>query len=745
MLIRVTETVQDKGRLVAPGELDSIVSRNREVDWYYSPFYYSDEAQEHFKTTGSISGFQGETWTDTLYWDLDCEDDIEKVLRAAGNLVTKLESLGLIKGVEIYFSGNKGVHILLRTKNKFSPTETSRICYNLAIEADAESVFDTVVYNPTRIFRVVNTKHKKSGLYKIQLKLEELGDGDFNEKKIRELAKKPRFDVEETAELVDADFLKEKYKEREKSNLLHLKKFEGGGATEASATIEVPEGMRRCNYLLELGHFGKGERNSALIRIASYAKYKKGMDKDQTRQLIYLALERRADLGLGDPTWDEKEIESTVLNLVFSDKWRKGYFSCAPGSEKQDTFLQGVCDKGAGCCMMQPKQQVVTMGIDALIEQYKKYASESPDVYPKFGINWLDNYVRLRPKNFSIINGANGSGKTSLATQLIDNLNKQKLYHAFFSADMADSSLFEKLGAKYTQYDQFEIERAFQNVIKNDNPTQKDHDVMAEVITKLKTALPYTVFDFTSSLKSDLIEKTIRETEVAMGIKIRLAIIDYAGRISSEHESGYANATQNALDASSIAKRCDCHLVYISQISREQGDHIKPLRTSRVSKDSGAWEENATVVLNVWRPFGFDPAVDKYVHLFLGKNRGPGVSAEHVMCWDGKEGSFRELTDDEYDHYRRLCEEFNASEDRPTAHKLSAPHREGFEYRDETEVRASNSSFDKGRRSGDDESDEQYERRTRGENYSEEGSQKGLQASERRRQFKSNAGVPQGS
>ena len=87
---------------------------------------------------------------------------------------------------------------------------------------------------------------------------------------------------------------------------------------------------------------------------------------------------------------------------------------------------------------------------------------------------------------------------------------------------------------------------------------------------------------------------------------------------------------------------------------REQGDHIKPLRTSRVSKDSGAWEENATVVLNVWRPMGFDPGVDKYIHLFLGKNRGPGVSAEHVMWWDGKEGSFRKLTDDEYEHYRRL-------------------------------------------------------------------------------------------
>lgn len=740
MLIRVTQTVQDKGRLVAPGELDGLVSRNREVDWYYSPFFYSDDADTHFKEKGTISGFNGETWTDTLYWDLDDQEDLEKVLGAAGRLVEKLDELGLIKGVEVYFSGNKGVHVLLRTKNKFSPTETSRICYNIAVEAGADSVFDTVVYNPTRIFRVVNTRHKKSSLYKIQLRLEELADASFDSAKIRDLAKKPRFDVEESGEPVDAESLKERYKEKEKPKSSEFKKFEGGGTNEQTTDIVVPEGMRRSNYLLELGHFGKGERNSALIRIASYCKFKKSLDKDQTRQVIYVALQRRAELGLGDPTWDEKEIETTILNPVFSERWKKGYFTCKPGSEKEDKFLQDACDKGPGCCMLEPKEQVVTMGIDALIDVYKKYAKESPDVYPKFGIDWLDNYVRLRPKNYSIINGANGSGKTSLATQLIDNLNKQQLYHMFFSADMADSSLFEKLGAKYTQYDQFEIERAFQNVTKDDNPTQRDHDIVNEVITKLKAKLPYTIFDFTASLKSGKIEQTIRETETVMQIKIRLAIIDYAGRLSSEHESAYMNATQNALDGNTIAKRTDCHLVYISQIAREQGDHIKPLRTSRVSKDSGAWEENATVVLNVWRPLGFDPGVDKYIHLFLGKNRGPGVSAEHVMWWDGKEGSFRELTDDEYEHYRRLCEEYNSGEDRPTSHKLIAPHREGFEYRDADEIRQSNSAFDRyPKREQNDESDEQYERRTRGEGYSEEGEQKAVQAAKGRSQFRSNA------
>jgi KaiC/GvpD/RAD55 family RecA-like ATPase len=736
MLIRVTQTVQDKGRLVAPEELDAIVSSDRKVDWYYSPFLYGDDAKQYVEANnGSISGYSGETWTDTLYWDLDSEDDLDKVIKATVSLLDKLFDIGEGFGdaVEVYFSGNKGVHILLRTKNKFKPTEVSRICYNIAKEADILSVFDTVVYNPTRIFRVANTRHKKSGLYKIQLRLSEIADASFDVAAIKELAKKPRFNVEETAKPVEAALLLERYKEKSsKTNVVDLKKFEGGGTVESTADVVVPEGMRRCNYLLELGHFGKGERSNALIRIASYCKLKKGLDKDQTRQILYLAMERRAALGLGSETWDEKEIESTVLNQVFSDRWRDGYFTCT--GEKADVFLQGICDKGPGCCMIKPKPQVMTMGIEALIEQYKKYASESPEIYPKFGIDWLDKYIRLRPRNFSMINGANGSGKTSLATQLIDNLNRQQLYHFFFSADMADSSLFEKLGAKYTQYDQAQIESAFQRVIKDQKPSQKDQDIVSEVITKLKATLPYTIFDFSSSIQSDYIEKTIRETEAAKSIKVRLAIIDYAGRMKSEHDNAYMNATQNATDANTIAKRCDCHLVYISQIAREQGDHIKPLRTSRVSKDSGAWEENATAVLNVWRPMGFDPAIDRYIHLFIGKNRGPGVSAEHVMWWDGKEGSFRELNDDEYEHYVELCQQ--NYERRGT----EAPHRDGYDNRSGDQIRASNSAFDRrGQRDDNDESDEEYERRTRGEGYSEERVQKGLRASEGRKQFKQDA------
>lgn len=678
MYRRVTQTVQDRGELVRLEDVEKAV-KSRSKDWYYSPYVYSDEVVEYWnnnlicttkncknkKKEGdpdtctkcgkgryepSIKGYNGEAWTDVLYWDLDCEGDFEKVRQSALSLVEYLDDKGLGDGIEFYFSGNKGVHVLLHTENKFTPKETSVICYKIAKDAGvnvSDNILDTSVYNITRIFRFADTRHPKSKLYKIRLTDDELANDSIEQIHVK--AKKIRKGVEfPKITKVDAEKfrkLAEKPKKKE-SNLISfetMKAINIDGPDTHFDPRNAPQGKRRCIYVLENGYIAPGERHNAVIRMAAYYKAK-GTEYDQAYRLIVKALERRVEIYPDANEFEEEELNRDI-GEVYSDSWNGGAFSC-----KDDAFLQSKCDLGDGPCYYEHHKTTpsAVVNIAGLFDKYLEYGDEALEEYPKTGVEWLDKKLRLRPRNFSIINGANGSGKTSLMINMIHNLNKQKIYHLVFSLDMADTSFFEKLGATFTDYSQEQIEEAF-------NVHSRNPKVIQEVAAALRDSLPYTLFDFTSAADSKHLEKVLNRLKVDEGLDIRVAFVDYAGRLIGSHDNEFANSSENALMANDIAKRTGVHLIYLSQVSREKGDHTTSLRSSRIAKHSGAWEENATIILNVWRPFGNGlQGNDNYIHLYIAKNRS-GSLGERALWWEGKTGLIRELSKPEFDHYKTQC------------------------------------------------------------------------------------------
>lgn len=641
MYVRLTKTVADRGVLLRPQDVEKNIT-DRESSWYVSPYIYPEDALEYWEQNGqSIKGYNGAAYTTTLYWDLDCKTDFNKARVAAIALYDYLNGLGLDGGVEFYFSGNKGFHVLLHTSDRFTKEEVSAICYNVAKEtAIPNEVFDTSVYNITRIFRVENTRHQDSGLYKIQMHLHELEQ--LSDQEIRDLAKIPRI-FKKAYKEVDPKVLKEMYKAK-LSNVTNVATLQTASLqpSKEESNLITPPGERECIHSLEEGQFGAGERHSAIIRLAAYYKGRE-YSKDHATILIKEALIKRAlrnpDVSEADPKENERDI-----NQVYNPAWKGGTFTC-----KTDPFLQSKCDHGEGPCSSRISTRVRRIiNVDQLFNFYTKHGDEGLVEYPKFGLPMIDDNIRLRPRSVSLINGAAGSGKTSLVINLLENLNKQKLWNILFSLDMDETSLFEKLGAAYTNYTQKEIEQAF-------NPFNRNEDIMMEVKARLKEVFPYTLFDFTSSTSIKYIEDTIITLKQS-GIDIQLAVIDYAGRLTGEHDNQFANATANALGTNDVAKRANVHLMILSQVSRENGDHTDPLRTSRVSKDSGAWEENATLVINVWRPFGDGlNGSDKYIVLYIGKNRS-GKLGEIPFFWNGKEGKITQMTRRDFEEYRQSCE-----------------------------------------------------------------------------------------
>lgn len=116
-----------------------------------------------------------------LYLDFDDVTDFEKVRADALVAVSYLKVVYHISEdyLRIYFSGNKGVHIVIPAEILgFEPMPLLNGVFKYVANSIKSftkyKTLDTQIYDNKRMFRVPNTVHEKSGLYKVPLTAEEL-------------------------------------------------------------------------------------------------------------------------------------------------------------------------------------------------------------------------------------------------------------------------------------------------------------------------------------------------------------------------------------------------------------------------------------------------------------------------------------------------------------------------------------------------------------------------------------------
>jgi hypothetical protein len=146
----------------------------------------------------SVKGYRGVAKADYVPLDFDDEDDqgrpFEDVRRSLRVWEAKYDLP--MDAVRVYFSGHKGFHIELPDElfGGFKASkDIARKLKTLAMKLGegAESL-DTDIYDTVRLWRTPNTRHAKSGLYKIPVSIEEVFTLTLED--IRELAKQPRSD-----------------------------------------------------------------------------------------------------------------------------------------------------------------------------------------------------------------------------------------------------------------------------------------------------------------------------------------------------------------------------------------------------------------------------------------------------------------------------------------------------------------------------------------------------------------------
>ncbi len=301
-----------RNHIVSVAEVPALVESFGRLGCYATYFFYSDEVLTHLslQAAGSgptIAGYEGKVWASHFPLDIDHED-LSVALQAARQFAElflagwKVDSSSL----QIYFSGQKGFHLMLDTRlfGKVVPSRSLPLLFaslrrHLAQELPEalRATVDLSIKDRVRLLRLPNTVHEKSELYKILLSPEELGR--LSPEQIRERAREPRplattdetgflseFDVRENAAAAGL-FTRIQRQIRRMTRKPFEYKFRRP-ADLSQMTFPCAGAQRIWE-----SHVDVGFRNNCAIRLASELRLM-GLTEDETREKLLEWNEKQA-------------------------------------------------------------------------------------------------------------------------------------------------------------------------------------------------------------------------------------------------------------------------------------------------------------------------------------------------------------------------------------------------------------------------------------------------------------------
>jgi hypothetical protein len=172
---------------------------------YRNIFNFGPDYLEFSRKNKSIAGYPGPCKAFGIHGDFDSEADLGASalvdIRDCIQRILSDDSYGVFQDdIRLWFSGNKGFSIIISTDEIRSlpmsydtastPGKIGKVEKIAAALFDRYLTWDTAVYDKTRIWRIPNSQHEKSGLFKIPLLVSEILEMPIPD--IRELAKKQR-------------------------------------------------------------------------------------------------------------------------------------------------------------------------------------------------------------------------------------------------------------------------------------------------------------------------------------------------------------------------------------------------------------------------------------------------------------------------------------------------------------------------------------------------------------------------
>lgn len=244
------------------------------------------------------------------------------------------------------------------------------------------------------------------------------------------------------------------------------------------------------------------------------------------------------------------------------------------------------------------------------------------------------------------------SGKTSMALNILENTSENGLLSLFYSLDMADSELCQKIAHKVTGLPEDEIFRIFQT---ND-------PFKVEILKQISEKYSNVKFSFDTGISAEQIEEDISEFERLHDKKVKLIMVDYNELIAGPHSDPTANSGHIAAQLKKITNK-GYLVISLLQPSKGYGDAGTEITTYRAAKGSSLLEQCFSTILAIYRPgFGCtdeEEDEDQYMVVSALKNR-MGKLAKINLKWDGARGLITHLDEEGQELLKQLIDKKKA-------------------------------------------------------------------------------------
>lgn len=555
--VEVTNWVSHSNKIVPVNEVNQHIKQGGVG--FRSLFVYTEDFKNYVEKNKTTEDYEGLHFADYLIFDFDGKvENFNEVRKETIKFIDTLINAYDCDYESIYvaFSGNKGFHVALPfnvVTEEIEFTKNFHNTYRMFVEELTKGFkfIDLGIYNPVRIFRITNTKHNETNLFKIPLTINELRDESID---IKQLATKRR-NIDRTSpdEFGVCDYLNKIWNLVNKLSVIEKKEAQPKSEnTFQRALTSKPE---------------VGGRHDALTKIVGYL-----IDRNVGVNEA-MAICETWDKQLSDPLGDRLRVDVEGMY--------KSYWDRRPQAKQEEEI---------------PLSQLLVYG-DGYTDAYNKHIARIAQYGRiKTGYDVIDEPMRGGiAGEVGVIVGKTSVGKSAFAQNIAINNTEFGRLNLFLSLEMPIATVAERNLQMLLNKTGRHIE---EQKLKGDQYIE-DEIIRANQTLERFITLPL------QGTRYEMIEKYIKGTEDHFGEKLDLVIIDYAGLIKFEGGSLYEQQSGIAKDLKALSGRTETMIWTLAQVSKTYKE-TDPLDLD-ATRDSGVVVEASDYVIGWWRANRFNP------------------------------------------------------------------------------------------------------------------------------------------